>query len=200
MAEKRMTVVAQSSRQNKKEIGFEKFVRMYAPHIGIYNAWRDSRLMEDFTSEADQIAYLRSYGIKDVVKNNGEVHNSVCGITHYCKDVHDLPLPTYVKALRDCSETGEFVSLTYRHGRCVNVNGVDATPLIALQMANDIAGRNGVGVTRTREGAMYEAPGMELLTTGLRFLYEMSFDRTAADLFRTYSSHVAQQLALGQYA
>lgn len=124
----------------------------------------------------------------------------MCGITHYCKDIRDLPQPTYVKALRDCTETGEFVSLTYRQGRCVNIGGIDVTPLIALQMANEIAGRNGVGVTRTREGAMYEAPGMRLLSTGLRFLYEISFDRPSADLFRTYSGHIAQQLSLGQYS
>nr|AGT02526.1 glutamine-hydrolysing carbamoyl-phosphate synthase [Herpetomonas muscarum] len=200
MRDRNMTVVAQASGKSKKEMGFEKYVQMYAPKMGVYNAWRDRRLMEDFATQADQIAYLRSHGIKATVRLDGQVHSSVCGNTYYCDDVRNLPQPTYVKPLRECSETPEFVSLTYRGARCVNINGIDVTPLIALQMANEIAGRNGVGIARTRDGAMYEAPGMMLLAKGLRFLYDVSFDRTSADLFRSYSQHASTNIASGHFA
>nr|AGT02703.1 glutamine-hydrolysing carbamoyl-phosphate synthase [Strigomonas galati] len=200
MRERHMTVVAQSSKQNKKEAGFEKYVQMYEPKMGVYNAWRDSRLLEDFSSQADQIAYLRQHGIQAVVKGTGLVHSSVCGNSYYCDDVRSLPQPALVKPLRECSEKPEFVSLTYRGGRCVNINGTDVTALLALQMANEIAGRNGVGCTRTRDGSMYEAPGMMLLSKGLNYLTDVCFDRPMADLFRIYSRHVSQQIAIGQFS
>nr|AGT02440.1 carbamoylphosphate synthase (glutaminehydrolysing) [Strigomonas culicis] len=200
MRERHMTVVAQSSKQNKKEAGFEKYVQMYEPKMGVYNAWRDSRLLEDFSTEADQIAYLRQHGIKAVVKGSGLVHSSVCGNTYNCEDVRTLPPAVLVKPLRDCSDKPEFVSLTFRGGRCVNINGMEVTPLLALQMANELAGRNGVGCTRTREGNMYEAPGMMLLSKGLNYLTDVCFDRPMADLFRIYSRHVSQQIAIGQFS
>ena len=200
MRDKRMTVVAQTSKQNKKEAGFEKHVQNNCPEMGVYNAWRDARLMEDFQTAADQISFLRKHGIKATVKNNGQVHSSVCGNTYYCDDMRSLPPSTLVKPIRECSPTPEFVSLTFRGARCVNINGVDVTPLLALQLANDIAGRNGCGVTRTRDGAMFEAPGMLLLSAGLQFLYDVSFDRSAADLFRMYSRHVSANIAAGQLA
>ncbi|EPY43539.1 carbamoyl-phosphate synthase [Angomonas deanei] len=200
MRERQMTVVAQSSKRNKKEAGFEKYVQMYEPKMGVYNAWRDSRLMEDFTSEADQITFLRERGIKATVKSGGLVHSSVCGNTYYTDDVRNLPAPTLVKPLRDCSDKPEFVSLTFRAARCVNINGTDVTPLLALQMANEIAGRNGVGISRTRDGAMYEAPGMALLATGLKFLMDVCFDRPMGDLFRTYSRHVSQHLVNNEFS
>ncbi|CAJ1020436.1 Carbamoyl-phosphate synthase small chain, CPSase domain/Glutamine amidotransferase class-I/Peptidase C26/Carbamoyl-phosphate synthase L chain, ATP binding domain/ATP-grasp domain/Carbamoyl-phosphate synthetase large chain, oligomerisation domain/D-ala D-ala ligase C-terminus/MGS-like domain/Arginosuccinate synthase, putative [Leishmania lindenbergi] len=198
MRARHMSVVAQTSKQNKKEAGFEKHVQNNCPEMGVYNAWRDARLMEDFATVADQISFLRKQGIKATVKSNIQVHSSVCGNTYYCDDMRSLPAPSLVKLLRDCSATPEFVSLTFRSARCVNINGIDATPLLALQMANEIAGRNGVGITRTREGAMFEAPGMHLLSVSLQFLYDVSFDRSAADLFRIYSRHVSQNIGAGQ--
>lgn len=200
MRDRKMTVVAQTSSKSKKEVGFEKYVKTYAPTMGVYNAWRDRRLMEDYITPADQIAYLRANGLKTTVRHNGQVHSSVCGNTYYCEGIRDLPQPTYVKALRDCPERPEFVSLTFRAARCVNINGADTTPLLAMQMANEIAGRNGVGAARTRDGAMYEAPGMALLGKGLRFLYDVCFDRTTSDLFRTYSHHVSSNIATGHIA
>ncbi|KPI82958.1 putative carbamoyl-phosphate synthase [Leptomonas seymouri] len=200
MRDKHMTVVAQTSKQSKKEAGFEKYVQSNCPEMGVYNAWRDARLMEDFQSSTDQISFLRKHGIKATVRNNGQVHSSVCGNTYYCDDVRSLPPCTLVKPIRECSPTPEFVSLTFSGARCVKINGVNVTPLLALQMANEIAGRNGCGVTRTREGAMFEAPGMCLLSVGLQFLYDVSFDRSAADLFRMYSRHVSANIAIGQLA
>lgn len=198
MREANLTAVAQTSKQNNKEVGFEKYVHLYAPRMGVYNAWRDHRLMEDIASVAEQISYLREHGVPSTAESLPMVHSSICGNTYYCDDVRDLPAPTLVRPLRECSSQPEFVSLGFRGARCVSVNGVACTPLLALNMANEIAGRNGIGLARTRQGAMYESPGMTLFSIALQFLYEVYFDIPSTDLFRTYSRHVSQHVAVGQ--
>eukprot|EP00796_Vickermania_ingenoplastis_P007012 gene7012-4974_t len=197
MRDANMTAVAQTSRKNRTEVGFETYVHLYAPRMGVYNAWRDQRLMEDIASMADQIAYLRQHGVMSSVSNNTLAHSSICGNTYYCDDVRDLPPPSMVKPLRECSPTPEFVSIRFRSAQCVGINGVECTPLLALNMANDIAGRHGIGLARTRNGAMYESPGMTLLSLALRYLYDVFFDRPSADLFRTYSRHVSMHISQG---
>lgn len=198
MQKRSMTVVAQTSRQNKKEDGLEKYVQSYCPELGVYNAWRDVRLMEDFMPATDFDEFLHQRGVDTSPRSEGLVHSSICGNTYYLRDSRNFPSPHSVKSARKCSGVPEFVSLSFREAQCVNINGIDVTPLLALQMSNEIAGRNGIGVTRTRDGAMYESPGMNLIAAALQFLYDVSFERASADLFRMYSGHVALHLSMGQ--
>lgn len=192
-----ITVVAQTSRKDKAGVGFENYVHVHAPRMGVYNAWRDRRLLEDIHTEADEVGYLRKHGVMSSVSKVNFAHSSVCGNTYYSADVRQLPPPTLVTPIRDCTETPEFVSLVFRSARCVGVNELECSPLQAMKVANEIAGRNGIGLARTREGGMYESPGMTLMSIGLQFLYDVYFDQPTNDLFRTYSRHIAQNLANG---
>ncbi|KAH9584196.1 Carbamoyl-phosphate synthetase [Trypanosoma melophagium] len=194
MRDRHMTVVAQSSSHGRKELNFERYVRTFYPQMGVYNPWRDPRLLSDFPNAADKIAFLRKHGVKATNTQVAE-HSSICGVTYQVQDVRTMPVPQIVRPIRECPQSPEFCALTFRAARCVNINGTEVTPLQAIQMANEIAGRNGVGMVRTREGMMYEAPGMALLSKALRFLYDVCFDRSAADMFRLYSSHIASQIA-----
>lgn len=199
-----MTVVAQSSKKTSSEVGMEKYVSIFAPRLGVYNALRDHRLMEDVASEAAQLELLLLHDIINSVSDaaplghHGLVHSSVCGNTYYCENVRDLPTPQLVQPLRACSLQPEFVSLKFRAARCVVINGVECTPLLALNKANEIASQHGIGLARTRDGAMFESPGMTLLAAALQFLYDVYFDTPSADLFMTYSRHVSQNIAKGQ--
>ncbi|KAF8299472.1 putative glutamine hydrolyzing (not ammonia-dependent) carbomoyl phosphate synthase [Trypanosoma cruzi] len=194
MRMRHMTVVAQSSSRGKKDLNFERYVRTFFPQMGVYNPWRDPSLLDQFPSEAHKVAFLRMHGVEARIAQV-ESHSSVCGITYTFSDTRSMPTPQMVRPLRDCLSVPEFCSLTFRSARCTNINRTEVTPLQALQMANEIAGRNGIGLVRTREGVMYETPGMTMLSKALRFLYDVCFDRGAADMFRLYSGHLASQLA-----
>ncbi|RNF01675.1 CAD protein isoform X4 [Trypanosoma conorhini] len=194
MRGRQMTVVAQSSSRGSKDLNFESYVHTFFPQMGVYNPWRDSTLLEEFPSDAHKVAFLRRHGV-EARTAQFESHSSVCGTTHRPLSTVPAPAPRMVRLLQECLTTPEFCSLTFRSARCTNINGADVTPLQALQVANEIAGRNGIGLVRTREGNTYEAPGMTLLTKALRFLYDVCFDRSAADMFCLYSSHVSAQLA-----
>ncbi|CCW64988.1 unnamed protein product [Phytomonas sp. EM1] len=199
MRERRITVVAQGSSHTQKAVRFESYIKLYAPMMGIYNAWRDTRLMEDYRTEAQQIAFLQQHGVKPSERLDGLVHSSICGNTYYFNGEAARPERRFAREAAAHNETPEFVSLTYRAARCVRINGVEVTPLLALQIANEVAARNGIGIVVT-ENAMYEAPGMNLLAQGLQFLYDVCFDRHMEEMFGIYSRHVAQGLELGQFS
>ncbi len=96
----------------------------------------------------------------------------------------------------------EDVSLRYVRGRCVEINGQAVTPLQAMLTANEIGGRNGVGmknalenrVIGTKSRGVYESPGLELIGHGLRAVYQTSMDRRSTNLFHAMSRLIAEQV------
>jgi argininosuccinate synthase len=100
----------------------------------------------------------------------------------------------------------ETVSLRFEHGQCVAINGKSLSPLAAMLEANQIAGRNGVWMKNalenriigTKSRGVYEAPGMELLGTGLRAVYQATMDRRATALFQQLSKLIADQVYDGR--
>ncbi|MFO0635442.1 MAG: argininosuccinate synthase [Nannocystaceae bacterium] len=91
------------------------------------------------------------------------------------------------------------MTLQYERGRCVAIDGAFASPLELMQRANVIGGRHGLGLASalenriigTKSRGVYEAPGMELLATGLRAVYQSVLDRRATALFGQMSRLVA---------
>merc|ERR1719242_2111491 len=107
----------------------------------------------------------------------------------------------------DAPNEEEEITLTFESGRCVAINGKSTTPLEALQTANKIAGRNGVGMSHalenrilgTKSRGVYEAPGMTLLGQALMAVYQAVLDRRSTALFHSLSKHVAEQIYDGRY-
>ena len=112
----------------------------------------------------------------------------------------NLPPPQAGKFPSECKEA-EFVTLNFRGGRCNQINGRDVSPLQAMQLANEIGGRNGLGISKAADGKeLFESPGMALLASGLKFVYEEVFDKATGDIFKLYSRQVSTALYNGQYA
>ena len=92
-------------------------------------------------------------------------------------------------------------------GRCVAVNGKKLSPLEVMKLANTIGGRNGIGMKHalenriigTKSRGVYEAPGMEVLSWGLKYIYEGVMDRRSTLLFQQLSKLVADQIYDGRW-
>ena len=91
---------------------------------------------------------------------------------------------------------------------CVSaINGTDVRGLKAMLLANDIGGRNGVGIKNalenrilgTKSRGVYESPGMELLGVALAQIYQAVLDHDAASLFRHFARLMADQIYHGRY-
>jgi argininosuccinate synthase len=101
----------------------------------------------------------------------------------------------------------ETVTIRFEKGRTVSINGKALDPIAVMRTANQLGGRNGVGmkhalenrIVGTKSRGVYEAPGMELLGTALRFVYQAVLDRRSTLLFQHLSKLVADQIYDGRY-
>jgi argininosuccinate synthase len=100
----------------------------------------------------------------------------------------------------------ETFRVRFEQGCAVRINGRKVSPLAAMQTANRIGGRNGVGIKNalenriigTKSRGVYEAPGMELLGYCLLQVYQATMDRRATELFQQLSKLVARQIYDGR--
>jgi len=100
----------------------------------------------------------------------------------------------------------ETVSLKFEKGVCVELNGKVLGPLDMLAEANTVAGRSGIGIANALENriigtkgrGVYEAPGMELLGSGLAAIYQAVLDRRSSVLFGQLSKLVSDQIYDGR--
>ena len=73
-----------------------------------------------------------------------------------------------------------------------------------IREANLIGGRNGIGIKHalenriigTKSRGVYEAPGMEVLGEGLRYVYQAVLDRRATKLFEHLSALISDQVCV----
>ena len=101
----------------------------------------------------------------------------------------------------------EKIELEFVRGECVAINGKKMTPYEVMLEVNKIGGRNGIGMKHalenriigTKSRGVYEAPGMEVLSWGLKYIYEGLMDRRSTLLFQQLSKFVADQIYDGRW-
>ena len=101
----------------------------------------------------------------------------------------------------------EQITIRFAKGRPVQINGKDVSPLEAMMLANEIGGRNGIGMKHalenriigTKSRGVYEAPGMELLGSAIRYVYQATMDRRATLFFMQLSKLISDQIYDGRY-
>ncbi len=101
----------------------------------------------------------------------------------------------------------EKIVLRFEQGRCVAVNGKKMTPYKVMLAVNEIGGRNGIGMKHalenriigTKSRGVYEAPGMEVLSWGLKYIYQGVMDRRSTVLFEHLSRVVSDQIYDGRW-
>merc|ERR1712194_938484 len=108
---------------------------------------------------------------------------------------------------KDAPDKQEEIEFRFENGRCFSINGKKMDDLKILETSNKIAGANGIGISHalenrilgTKSRGVYEAPGMELLGKALTYVYQAVLDRRSTSLFKTLSTHVADQIYDGRY-
>jgi argininosuccinate synthase len=181
----------------------------------VYAPWRDAGLLTKFPGRTQMVDYLAQFGIKAFVgtKKKYSTDANLAGLSHEAEDLESLETsmlivePTMGVWPQQAPDKIENVTVRFNKGRAVQINGKDVSPLEAMQLANKLAGRNGIGMKHalenriigTKSRGVYEAPGMELLATCLRYVYQATLDRRAGLLFGQLSKLVADQIYDGRY-
>ncbi len=197
------------------QMRFERYTNVLAPDIKVFAPWRDPNLLAEFPGRTQMVDYLAKFGIIAFVgdKKKYSTDCNLAGLSHEAEDLESMETPmTIVKPTMgvwpfEAPDTPETFKVRFEKGRCVAINDKDVTPLEAMYLANEIGGRNGIGMKHalenriigTKSRGVYEAPGMEILSWSLRYLYEATMDRRATLLFQQLSKLVADQIYDGRW-
>lgn len=191
------------------QIRFERYTNTLAPGMKVYAPWRDPSLLEQFPGRKQMAAYLQQQGIEaKVEKKRYSTDANLAGLSHEAEDLEDLSTSCLIVDPIMCvwphqaPDGIEDVTVRFERGRCVAINDTYVSPLQAMQMANEIAGRNGIGLKNalenriigTKSRGVYESPGLELLAFCLRAVYQTTMDRRSTGLFHNMSRLVAEQI------
>jgi len=215
MRDEGCTVLAHGATgRGNDQLRFERYTNVLAPEMLVYAAWRDPDLLEQFPGRREMARYLESRGIEASVGpvKRYSTDANLAGLSHEAEDLESLETPATIVTPtmgvwpQDAPDKVETVSLQYQQGVCVELNGKVLGPLDMLREANAIAGRSGIGITNALENriigtkgrGVYEAPGMELLGTGLATIYQAVLDRRASALFRQLSQLLSDQIYDGR--
>jgi len=196
------------------QLRFERYTNVLAPKMKVYAPWRDPTLLEQFPGRKQMIGYLADHGIEVDLgpRKRYSTDANLAGLSHEAEDLEDLETPMSIVEPLMCvwpqqaPDTVETVTLRFQKGDCVAINGEELDPLQCMYKANEIGGRNGIGlrsalenrIIGTKSRGVYEAPGLELLATGLRSVYQAVMDRRSTQLFHTLSTNYAQQIYDGR--
>lgn len=197
------------------QMRFERYTNVLAPAMLVYAPWRDPALLARFPGRTQMAEYLAGFGIAAPVggKKKYSTDANLAGLSHEAEDLESMETamtivtPTMGVWPMQAPDKAETVRVRFDRARVVQLNGLDVGPVEAMRRANQIGGRNGVGMKHalenriigTKSRGVYEAPGMELLGTCLRFVYQAVMDRRSTLLFQQLSKLVADQIYDGRY-
>lgn len=215
MKERGCTVLAHGATgRGNDQLRFERYTNVLAPEMSVYAPWRDPQLLEQFPGRKEMVAYLEHKGIEASVgpAKRYSTDANLAGLSHEAEDLESLDTPcTIVKPImcvwpHDAPEETRTVTLRFEKGQCVALDGETLAPFEMMCKANELAGRYGVGlknalenrVIGTKSRGVYESPGLELLGTGLRAVYQATMDRRSTGLFHAMSRLVAEQIYDGR--
>ncbi len=196
------------------QVRFERYTNVLAPDMKVYAPWRDPGLLEQFPGRKQMAAYLMAKGIEADVGETKRYSTdaNLAGLSHEAEDLEHLTTPcSIVDPImgvwpQQAPDAVETVKVRVEAGRVVAINGETVSPLQAMTLANDIAGRNGIWMRNALENrvvgsksrGVYEAPGMELLGFAIRSVYQATIDRRSSTLFAHLSGLVSDQIYDGR--
>ena len=161
---------------------FYRYGLLANPKLKIYKPWLDQDFVNQLGGRSEMSAWLveRNLPYRDSAEKAYSTDANILGATHEAKELEKLGTsieivePIMGSRFWDprVSIENEDVSITFKAGRPVAINGKDFADSVALMCeANSIGGRHGLGMSdqienriiEAKSRGIYEAPGMALL-------------------------------------
>ena len=209
------TLVHGATGRGNDQMRFERYTNQFAPEMAVYAPWRDALLLKEFPGRTQMCEYLAKHGIVAFPggKKRYSTDCNIAGLSHEAEDLESMETsmrivkPTMGVWPEKAPNKVEKVTLSFVKGRCVAINGKKLSHFETMKLANAIGGRNGIGMKHalenriigTKSRGVYEAPGMEVLSWGLKYIYEGVMDRRSTLLFQQLSKLVADQIYDGRW-
>jgi len=175
------------------QVRFELGIKALAPDLKIIAPWRCNDTWK-MKSREDEIAYCKAHGIDlpfDASHSYSRDRN-LWHISHEGLELEDpANAPNYDHLLvlgvspEKAPDQGEIISLTFKEGAPVALNGEEMKASEIIAKLNEIGGRNGIGIVDIVENrvvgmksrGVYETPGGTILMEAHTQLEELILDR-----------------------
>jgi argininosuccinate synthase len=182
------------------QVRFELAYQALAPELKVIAPWREWSLK----SREACLDYAERHGIP-IAASREKIHSRDRNLWHLSheggelEDAANPPLPStwqLTNSPQQAPDREEQVTIGFRHGVPVSVNGIDLDPVSLVELVNEIGARNAIGRVDLVENRFvgiksrgcYETPGGTLLITAHRELEAICLERELA--------HFKQQIAL----
>ena len=212
----RCTVFAHGATgKGNDQVRFELTAHALAPGMKVIAPWRDPSFSSVIKGRAEAIEYAKKHGIP-VKATSRKPWSSDENLLHISFEAGMLEDPD-AKPMADMFELtvdpmkapnkAEVVKIDFEKGYPVAINGKRLSAAKLLGLANQIAGRNGVGRVDMVESrfigmksrGVYETPGGTLLVAAHRDLEGLTMDRDLMNLRDSLIPRIATQIYNGYW-
>ncbi len=180
------------------QVRFEVTAYALKPDIQVIAPWREPRFRQQFTGREAMMSYCAQHGIhidvttkKPYSMDRNLLHISYEGgilenaWNEPTKDIFKLSV-----APEDAPNTPEYVTIDFKAGDAVAVNGKKMNPLKVMETLNRLGGKHGVGRADLVENrfvgiksrGVYETPGGTILHKGREAVEQITMDREVLHL------------------
>jgi argininosuccinate synthase len=185
------------------QVRFELTAAALAPDLQVIAPWRDARFRNEFPGRAEMIRYCeqKKIPVQASAKKPFSMDRNLLHISYEAGiledpwlDASDRKYRGYFNTLsvfpEDAPNKPEYVTLEFKKGNCVAVNGKKLSPLAVMKTLNKLGGKHGVGridmvenrYVGMKSRGVYETPGGAILHFAHRQMETLTMDREVMHL------------------
>lgn len=185
-----------------------------SPQTRVIAPWRMKAFRQAFPGRSEMIAYCQQHQIpiKVTASKPYSSDENCLHISYEAGRVEDLTVDGYdlidfgmTVSPQAAPDQSEEVTLDFRAGIPVAVNGQELSPAALVLELNQIGGRNGIGridmvenrFVGMKSRGVYEAPGMTILYHAHRLVEQLTLDRDLVHLRDRLAPEVAEMVYYG---
>lgn len=198
------------------QVRFQLVTHMLEPDYEVYAPWRDQLFLDAFGGRKEMIDFCqqRNVPVKASHSKPYSTDANLLGLTHEAGKLESLEVgaldiePEFGVLPHQAPDEMEQISVTFDKGVPTALNGKPMELLAILEKANEIGGRNGVGIglhlvenrfVGIKSRGIYETPGMEIVGKAYEYLIQLTLDRRSRKLFDSLKEMLAEQIYQGYW-
>src|SRR5690242_16275980 len=184
------------------QVRFELTAAALAPGLTVIAPWREERFRKQFPGRAEMIRYCEAKGtpVQATAKKPYSMDRNLLHISFEAGILEDPWLDAFAPENREmfklsvspeqAPDKGEYVTLEFKRGDAVAINGKPLNPLGIMRALNKLGGKHGIGRVDMVENryvgmksrGVYETPGGAILHYAHRQMETLTMDREVMHL------------------
>jgi argininosuccinate synthase len=200
--EKADTLAHGATGKGNDQVRFELTAAALAPELQVIAPWRDVSFRQEFPGRAEMIAYCakKKIPVQASAKKPYSMDRNLLHISFEAGILEDPWMDAFAPSNKDMFKLSvapedapnrpEYVTLDFKKGNCIAVNGARLSPLGVMKKLNQLGGKHGVGRVDMVENryvgmksrGVYETPGGVILHFAHRQMETLTMDREVMHL------------------